>query len=105
MRVFIDTGLRVSGLAGLRYDLDDESANDVFLAQRWLHIRAAWPRGKQVDRLRPRGSAGPKPPMYENDVLLMGVLYVAARRVYVSLFCRLFFQIDGYATRSRRDSQ
>jgi site-specific recombinase XerC len=35
MRVFIDTGLRVSGLAGLRYDPDDESANDVFLAE-WL---------------------------------------------------------------------
>jgi hypothetical protein len=33
MRVFIDTGLRVSGLAGLRYDPDDESANDVFLTQ------------------------------------------------------------------------
>ncbi len=39
MRVFIDTGLRVSGLAGLRYDPDDESANDVFLAQRRLRIR------------------------------------------------------------------
>jgi site-specific recombinase XerD len=38
MRVFIDTGLRVSGLAGLRYDPDDESANDVFLAQRRLRI-------------------------------------------------------------------
>ena len=39
MRVFIDTGLRVSGLAGLRYDPDDESANDVFLGQRRLRIR------------------------------------------------------------------
>jgi len=39
MRIFIDTGLRVSGLAGLRYDPDDESANDVFLAQRRLRIR------------------------------------------------------------------
>ena len=39
MRVFIDTGLRVSGLAGLRYDPDNESANDVFLAQRRLRIR------------------------------------------------------------------
>jgi site-specific recombinase XerD len=39
MRIFIDTGLRVSGLADLRYDPDDESANDVFLAQRRLRIR------------------------------------------------------------------
>jgi site-specific recombinase XerD len=39
MRIFIDTGLRVSGLAGLRYDPDDESANDVFLSQRRLRIR------------------------------------------------------------------
>ncbi len=39
MRIFIDTGLPVSGLAGLRYDPDDESANDVFLAQRRLRIR------------------------------------------------------------------
>jgi site-specific recombinase XerD len=39
MRIFIDTGIRVSGLASLRYDPDDESANDVFLAQRRLRIR------------------------------------------------------------------
>jgi site-specific recombinase XerD len=39
MRVLIDTGLRVSGLANLRYDLDDESHNDVFLTQRKLRIR------------------------------------------------------------------
>ena len=39
MRVLIDTGLRVSGLANLRHDLDDESHNDVFLTQRRLRIR------------------------------------------------------------------
>ena len=39
MRVLIDTGLRVSGLANLRYDLDDESHNDVFLTHRKLRIR------------------------------------------------------------------
>lgn len=39
MRILIDTGLRVSGLANLRYDPDDDSANDVFLTQRRLRIR------------------------------------------------------------------
>jgi site-specific recombinase XerD len=39
MRVLMDTGLRVSGLAGLRYDPDDEERNDVFLAKRRLRIR------------------------------------------------------------------
>jgi site-specific recombinase XerD len=39
LRVLIDTGLRVSGLANLRYDLDDEDRNDVFLTQRRLRIR------------------------------------------------------------------
>lgn len=39
MRVLIDTGMRVSGLANLSYDLDDESHNDVFLTQRRLRIR------------------------------------------------------------------
>jgi site-specific recombinase XerD len=39
LRVLIDTGLRVSGLANLRYDPDDESHNDVFLTQRKLRIR------------------------------------------------------------------
>jgi site-specific recombinase XerD len=39
MRVLIDTGMRVSGLANLRYDPDDDSRNDVFLAQRRLRIR------------------------------------------------------------------
>jgi integrase/recombinase XerD len=38
MRVLIDTGLRVSGLANLRYDPDDEARNDVFLTQRRLRI-------------------------------------------------------------------
>jgi site-specific recombinase XerD len=39
MRILIDTGLRISGLAGLRSNPDDESANDVFLTQRRLRIR------------------------------------------------------------------
>jgi site-specific recombinase XerD len=39
LRVLMDTGLRVSGLAGLRYDPDDEGRNDVFLAKRRLRIR------------------------------------------------------------------
>jgi len=39
MRVLIDTGLRVSGLANLRYDPDDDDRNDVFLTQRRLRIR------------------------------------------------------------------
>jgi site-specific recombinase XerD len=39
LRVLIDTGLRVSGLANLRYDQDAESRNDVFLTQRRLRIR------------------------------------------------------------------
>jgi site-specific recombinase XerD len=39
IRVLIDTGMRVSGLANLRFDQDDESRNDVFLAQHRLRIR------------------------------------------------------------------
>lgn len=39
MRVLIDTGMRVSGLANLRYDPDNDAANDVFLTQRRLRIR------------------------------------------------------------------
>lgn len=39
MRVFMDTGLRVSGLAGLRYDSEAEDRNDVFLSKRRLRIR------------------------------------------------------------------
>jgi site-specific recombinase XerD len=39
LRVLIDTGLRVSGLANLRYDRDDETGNDVFLTRRRLRIR------------------------------------------------------------------
>ena len=39
MRVLMDTGLRVSGLANLRYDTDDDDRNDVFLTQRRLRIR------------------------------------------------------------------
>ena len=39
MRILIDTGMRVSGLANLRYDPDKDAANDVFLTQRRLRIR------------------------------------------------------------------
>jgi site-specific recombinase XerD len=39
MRIFTDTGIRVSGLAGLRYIPDEEDSNDVFPAQRRLRIR------------------------------------------------------------------
>jgi site-specific recombinase XerD len=39
MRVLIDTGMRVSGLANLRYDPGKDTANDVFLTQRRLRIR------------------------------------------------------------------
>ncbi len=46
MRIFIDTGLRVSGLAGLRYDPDDGDA------------AAAWPGSRVI----PPGSSRPNPP-------------------------------------------
>jgi site-specific recombinase XerD len=39
LRVLIDTGLRVSGLANLRYSPDEEDHNDVFLTRRRLRIR------------------------------------------------------------------
>jgi site-specific recombinase XerD len=39
LRILIDTGVRVSGLAGLRYDPEDESRNDVFLRDRRLRVR------------------------------------------------------------------
>lgn len=39
LRILIDTGLRVSGLADLRFDPADENASDVFLAQRRLRVR------------------------------------------------------------------
>ena len=39
LRIFMDTGMRVSGLAGLRYDQDDSNRNDVFLSQRRLRLR------------------------------------------------------------------
>lgn len=39
IRVLMDTGMRVSGLANLRYDAEDESRNDVYLAKRRLRIR------------------------------------------------------------------
>jgi len=39
IRILIDTGVRVRGLADLRYDPADDDATDVFLAQRWLRVR------------------------------------------------------------------
>jgi integrase/recombinase XerD len=39
LRVLIDTGMRVSALASLRYDPDDEALGDVFLTQRKLRAR------------------------------------------------------------------
>jgi integrase/recombinase XerD len=39
IRIFIDTGMRVSGLANLRYDPNDDMRNDVFLSRRRLRIR------------------------------------------------------------------
>jgi site-specific recombinase XerD len=38
IRILIDTGMRVSGLANLRYDPADESRTDVFLGQRRLRV-------------------------------------------------------------------
>jgi site-specific recombinase XerD len=39
MRILMDTGMRVSGLANLRYDPDEDAQNDVFLSRRRLRIR------------------------------------------------------------------
>jgi site-specific recombinase XerD len=39
LRILMDNGMRVSGLAGLRYSPDDESDNDVLLARHMLRIR------------------------------------------------------------------
>ncbi len=39
IRVLIDTGMRVSGLANLRYNAEDESRNDIFLSERRLRVR------------------------------------------------------------------
>jgi len=39
MRILIDTGLRVSGLGGLRYDPESNDHTDVFLAQKRLRVR------------------------------------------------------------------
>jgi site-specific recombinase XerD len=39
LRILIDTGVRVSGLANLRYSPDDDGLNDVFLAQKRLRVR------------------------------------------------------------------
>lgn len=39
LRVLIDTGVRVSGLAGIRYDPGDQALNDVFLKDNWLRVR------------------------------------------------------------------
>ncbi len=39
IRILVDTGVRVSGLANLRFDPADESATDVFLSQKRLRVR------------------------------------------------------------------
>jgi site-specific recombinase XerD len=39
LRIFMDTGMRVSGLTGLRYDPQNEARNDVLLAKRRLRVR------------------------------------------------------------------
>ena len=39
LRILIDTGMRVSGLAGLRYDPEDSGKTDVFLKERELRVR------------------------------------------------------------------
>lgn len=39
IRIFIDTGVRVSGIAGLRFDPDSDDRTDVFLSQRRLRVR------------------------------------------------------------------
>lgn len=41
VRILIDNGMRISSLAGLRYDADDPERTDVFLDQRALRIRRA----------------------------------------------------------------
>ena len=38
MRILIDTGVRVSGLAGLRFDVEDGEKTDVFLQTRRLRV-------------------------------------------------------------------
>ncbi|MQA05017.1 MAG: tyrosine-type recombinase/integrase [Streptosporangiales bacterium] len=39
MRILIDNGMRISSLAGLRYDSEDDEETDVFLKRRMLRIR------------------------------------------------------------------
>lgn len=39
LRILIDTGVRVSGLAGLRYNPEDDDRNDVFLSAKRLKVR------------------------------------------------------------------
>jgi site-specific recombinase XerD len=39
LRILVDTGVRVSGLAGLRYHPAADDRNDVYLAQRRLRVR------------------------------------------------------------------
>src|SRR5262245_36738000 len=39
VRILIDCGVRVTGLANLRWDAEDDSRNDVFLAERRLRVR------------------------------------------------------------------
>jgi site-specific recombinase XerC len=39
IRVLVDTGVRVSGLADLRFNADDQDRTDVFLKEKWLRVR------------------------------------------------------------------
>ena len=39
IRIFMDTGMRVSGLSNLRFDPDEDGHNDLFLTQRRLRVR------------------------------------------------------------------
>jgi integrase len=56
LRILIDTGMRVSGLANLRYDPDRDASNNVFLTQHGLRIRlegGTRPRCRSVRRPLP----------------------------------------------------
>lgn len=87
IRLLVDTGIRVSGLAGLRYDpapehreLDNPGINDVFLAQKLLRVRLKGGRvimvpfgkaaAREVDRyLRARATR----PQAPSGAFLLGI--------------------------------
>lgn len=58
IRVLIDTGMRVSGLANLRYDPADGTRNDVFLTLRRLRIQLKGRDETWVRAGRPRKQRG-----------------------------------------------